>query len=268
MRRPAYTSAVLAKAMVGTMRFLPYRLRLVVARSRTASRIASRLLRDSAPEVVDVRGGPLAGARLELDLSREKAFLVGSHEPRIRRLLEELARPGMTAWDVGAHIGFFALVLARRCERVVAVEANPENARRLRRNVELNDAAVEVVEAAATDSTGVVELLRGPLSGTHRLAGTVGPRWKHDADETRTTVEATTFDELAVRFGTPDLIKIDIEGAEVAALRGATDVLREHPTIVCETHGAEIRATVEQILHDAGYRNIEAVDDDHLVATK
>jgi FkbM family methyltransferase len=253
---------------VAAMRFLPYPFRLAISRNKAASRLAARLVGEQPNRVVGVRSGPLAGLRLELNLSKEKSILIGTHEPRMRALLESSVEPEMTAWDIGAHIGFFSLVLARTCRTVIAVEAHPENARRLRRNVELNNAQIQIVEMAVADRPGQVVLTQGPMSGTHRLAGIDGPRWKDEAPDRTTSIQATTLDLLAKEYGFPDLVKIDIEGAEIVALRGASEVLQRHPVIVCETHGSDIRVTVEAILRSAGYGRIDNIDGDHLVARR
>jgi 16S rRNA A1518/A1519 N6-dimethyltransferase RsmA/KsgA/DIM1 with predicted DNA glycosylase/AP lyase activity len=83
---------------------------------------------------------------MDLSPTREKSFWSGGYERPIQDIVAALPLHGV-AWDIGAHIGFFTLLLAKRCH-VVAVEPSPDNAQRLRRNVMLNRAEVEVVDAA------------------------------------------------------------------------------------------------------------------------
>ena len=72
--------------------------------------------------------------------------------------------------------------------------------------------------------------------------------------EQQVTVHVTTLDSAEERFGRPDFIKMDIEGGEIAAIRGATAVLRDsRPLWLIELHDAVSRKYVRDILQSAGY---------------
>jgi hypothetical protein len=126
---------------------------------------------------VSVRGagGVARGATLELNLREEKALWAGLYEPVVGRVFADLVAPGATVYDVGAHIGFFSIVAAWRAGpagRVVAFEPDEENARRLRRHVELNGLThVRVAPYAVAETAGTARLLRGLGSAMSRLAG-------------------------------------------------------------------------------------------------
>ena len=90
-------------------------------------RAATRALGPVGTRVVRVLSGPLFMARMELELAREKAYWSGTYERATQAALCALARRDAVAWDLGAHIGFFSLLLARRCASVVAVEAAAAN---------------------------------------------------------------------------------------------------------------------------------------------
>jgi FkbM family methyltransferase len=182
---------------------------------------------------------------LEVHPEREKAFWTGVHEPHVQELLVRLAPAGGFAWDIGAHIGFFSVLLARAGARVLAVEPDPRTFPRLCRNVALNEAAIEPVNVAVAHEPGRAQLaIREESTSRVAFADWSGPT----AD-----VELTTLDELATRYGYPDLIKIDIEFSELQALRGGAATLARKPLIVCEVHGHK-RETVPPFLEERGYR--------------
>jgi len=236
------------------VRLVPYRFRPLLARMPFAARVYTRVFLPGGRQVVTIAGGPLHNARMELDLSREKAFWSGTHEPGVQAIIADLPIDSTDdVWDIGAHIGFFSLIFARRCQRVIAVEANSTNAERLRRNVALNDASVEVVEAAVAATSGTVLLELGLDSGTHRVVSTASghPGAPPRAAEER--VPAVTLDELLLRFGRPRLVKLDIEGGEVDALAGGVQLLQAGPVIVCEIHGPHAWEVVPARLAEAGF---------------
>jgi len=189
---------------------------------------------------VRVRGGELAGARLLLDLRYEKAYWLGSHEPAIQAALVRLVGRGDVVYDVGAHAGFFA-VLAQRAAgeagRIVAFEANPDVAERLRTNLALNGGApARVVARPVAAKSGPVVFVAGPTPQADSLRPPVvlagNPR------RPSLELDAVTLDEmLEAGERSPDLIKIDVEGAELAVLQGARKAITSvRPQIVCELH--------------------------------
>jgi hypothetical protein len=77
---------------------------------------------------------------------------------------------------------------------------------------------------------------------------------KSSTGEQEIAVEATTLDGACARFGRPDFIKMDIEGGEVRALRGASHTLRHlRPGWLIELHGSEAEREVKSLLEEAGY---------------
>lgn len=142
-------------------------------------------------------------------------------------------RPGARVFDVGAHQGVVALVLGRIVGgrgAVIAVEAEAHNARVARLNADANRARnVTVVHAAAAArgrrSVRFVESLNGRVVES-RAAGSV-------------EVIAVSLDELAERYGHPDVVLIDVEGYEGEVLRGAHQVIGAARSDFCvEVHEA------------------------------
>ena len=139
-------------------------------------------------------------------------------------------RPGDVALDLGAHIGYYTLSLARLVGpsgKGLAFEPAPSNFALLKRNVELNGYAnVELVNAAVSDRPGQLRLYRSAdNAGDHRL---------HVASEDRASVEAdvgTADDVFRGRRGGVDFVKMDVQGGEGAALEGMIDALARSPRV-------------------------------------
>jgi FkbM family methyltransferase len=160
-------------------------------------------------------------------------------EPAEEAFVERFLQPGMTVVDAGAHGGFYSL-LARRIVgsggRVIAFEPSPRDRRRLALNLRLNRFLdVRVIPAALGESEGETDFYV-----VHGLeTGFGGRRRPHVAGRIRTIrVPLTTLDHSLERAGivAVDLVKIDVEGGELAVLRGAERLLGNprRPVILCE----------------------------------
>ena len=150
------------------------------------------------------------------------------YEVEIKDLLHDLIRPGMTVFDVGAHVGYYTLMAARLVGpsgRVYAFEAEPENYAILKKNVELNGYTnVTCIPKAVSNQSGVLTLyVSSQGNDRHTIindprAISLGPKRE---------VPAITLDEFAASVGWPqvDVIKMDVEGAEPMALVGMSRLL-------------------------------------------
>lgn len=144
--------------------------------------------------------------------------------------------------DVGANIGYFSLIAASvvgKNGKVLAVEANPQNADRIRDNIKLNNMeCIDVIDKAAGRDFGDIKFWT-PLSGNSN-----GGTWVYDCDPGAESgykilnVPVTKLDhEVSSRTETiPKLIKIDTEGEEIGVLEGAKGLLdgAKVPFVVCE----------------------------------
>lgn len=214
------------------------------------------------PVEVTVAAGPLAGARLSLDLKAEKTLWLGNYEPELMLAIQRFGREGMLAYDVGANIGYVSLALARHAgERgsVVAFEPLPANLARLRSNLERNreGARVTVVGAAVADRSGNSEFLVHPSGGMGKLAGVAGRQAEYRGT---VSVEQLKLDDwFSDQVGAkPDLVKIDVEGGEGLVLRGMQELLgTARPVLLVELHGQQAAEQALESLQRAGYRVLE-----------
>lgn len=199
---------------------------------------------------------------IELDLYSaayltKQLLLDGAYEERPGFLPE----PGQTVVDCGAHQGLFALRAAARVGpegRVVAVEAYPPNAALLRRNALKARAPIVVVEAAALAQNGEIVLwVTEDVSGGQTTAPDVIPT----AGRRPLRVPARRLDEILAEAGVlhPDLVKVDVEGAALEALGGASRALQRGPRLVVEVEGGpEQEARARDWLAARGY-NVQIV---------
>jgi len=151
--------------------------------------------------------------------------------PELELLGRSGLRPGARVFDLGAHQGVVALMLARltgATGQVIAVEAVAHNANIAGENVRLNQAEnLVVLHAAAADKPGTLEFEDG--GGSHVATG--------QGDWTSTSVEAVTVDGLAEKFGVPDVLFLDVEGYEEHVLNGAQRTLESRrPDCFVEIH--------------------------------
>ncbi|MFO1350233.1 MAG: FkbM family methyltransferase [Gammaproteobacteria bacterium] len=192
--------------------------------------------------------GPLRGLRW-IPGSRYPWLLAGIYERRVQALLCRLVQPGQTVYDVGANVGFYIALAARlvgAAGRVLAFEPEPRNQGYLRRHLALNgmNRQVQVIEAAVAERSG-----RGYLRDTTNPA--MGALAEEGAP-----VALVALDDFAARRGVrpPDLIKIDVEGAESRVLQGAARLLADaRPALILAAHGWRQHEACWRLLVEFGY---------------
>jgi FkbM family methyltransferase len=185
-------------------------------------------------------GGPLGGQSMRVNWALHKTYVFGTYEPGVVQGLEELIRPGWTAVDVGANIGYFTLLMANRVGpqgKVIAFEPLAENFRILQENIQLNGHTNVVAENLALMSRTERIELRSATPGAITWVASV--RIDQNSAVESQSVEAVTLDEYVQKKGIAkvDFLKIDVEGAEASVLEGATNVLnRDKPILLIEMH--------------------------------
>ncbi len=160
----------------------------------------------------------------------------GFWEPSISVVLERSLKPGMTAVDIGANVGYFSLLMASRVTpggRVVSIEANPAMAGLLRETIAMNDLETTVAlhNVAAADQAGELDFYIIPDRNLNSCI--LLDEWRGKVDPTRLSrVRAAAADDILADLGPIDLIKIDVEGAEHLVWKGLKRTLANNPGIV------------------------------------
>lgn len=199
--------------------------------------------------VVPVVRGPLRGLRWVVGTAPHGAWLGRLEADALADFAAHLDADAIV-WDVGANVGLYTLAAARRARRVVAFEPAPENVAALTRHVSINRLGnVEIVAAAVSNVDGTARLAAGASPSEFRLA---------DQGE---SVRCVTLDAWRRASGAPapDVIKIDVEGAESTVLDGAAETIRSaRPRIYLAVHDGQHRPCEERLrawgyqLHVAG----------------
>jgi len=200
-----------------------------VCRFRGQARVGVGLVRRLVTAEHAFRGPLGFGMRIDPEDYFQACMLLGFYDPLGVALARRFVRPGSTAVDGGAHIGYFTLLfaqLAGPAGRVVSFECDPRAATRLREHAALADARrVTIHEAALHD--GSVDTLMLNLPDQLGWSTVRADHWV--PADARVAVEATSLDAALDRDGVAaadvSFMKLDVEGAELEALRGAAATL-------------------------------------------
>lgn len=245
------------------------------AASGVKARVNEYFYNRRLPIVVTLTDFEAAGVRFEIS-NRVETFRVLEHGGETEytgAMLQDL-RSDDILFDVGANIGMVALHAAKIC-RTIAFEPDPSIRRRLAVNTALNpDRAFAVEPIAISDTNGSVDLYTDGDDGN-------SPSLVHQRGETgRVSVSARSLDSLIAegRIPRPTVLKLDIEGAEILALRGAQQLLTapERPrALFIEVHDTFLPGfgssaeEVYTLLEEFGYTNAtyraERWDQTHLI---
>lgn len=194
--------------------------------------------------------GPCRGLRYKIFPGYGWAYLYGNWERKVTRIFEQRIRPGSTIYDLGANYGMHTLLFSKLVGpsgRVYAFEPNPEIFAALKEQLRLNGmtTVIPVCKAVSSDR-GEAWFDAAHHGGAGHLSIGSGTF----------KVETTSLDDFVFRDRErpPDFLKIDIEGAESSALRGAANVIKRYrPDMVIELHNPTEDRSVGAILKEHRY---------------
>lgn len=233
---------------------------LLRRRVRGAGRLAAGIYRGKPGRSVPAKLNGLRWEADPLDWLDQQVLAHGTYEPEITRLLIELVGSGGVLWDVGANAGVHALsVKATQPEaEVVAFEPSAAQYSRLLKNASLNGLEVQAFCIALYDLRGYrnLSIIDSGNSGHTSLVP-----WADATYAQEVPCWCDTGDDLVEQAGVPppDVVKIDVEGAELGVLRGMARLLRrkELRGIVFEAPEALLSQAghpVASLLTGAGFR--------------
>jgi FkbM family methyltransferase len=197
--------------------------------------------------VVPILQGRLRGKHWIAGSAIHRCWL-GFYEYEKQQLISREVQPNTVFHDVGANVGLYSLLAAELVGpgRVFAFEPVPRNLAYLRKHLALNRVTnVEVLALAVSDQNGIAPF-------QVEQSGFMG----HLSNEGGIMVPTTTLDSLVEngKVLPPNYIKMDIEGAELLALRGARETFRRYrPLLFLATHGRKVHVECCQLLESWGY---------------
>jgi FkbM family methyltransferase len=212
---------------------------------------------------VTMTNGLGAGLKFNAGLSNPD-YALGTNELPVQQALASCLKPGDTFYDIGANVGFFTVIGAKlvgASGRVYAFEPVRENVAIIQRNIKLNNFHnVTVLEKAVSSSTGQGELLLAEYAGGHTLLTAGTPPDVRGVMR----VDLVAIDDLVAQqtLPPPDVVKIDVEGAELDVLHGMSQTLQHfQPTIIYEVDDSDResfkrkRQDIEEFIRSIGYKS-------------
>jgi len=204
-----------------------------------------------------IPSGILKGKKFLLTYDEAKRYWHGGFEPGLLETFKEYVSSGMTVYDVGANLGFHSLalgVLVGERGKVFGFEPNPSILARLKNNISLNGAAknVEAVGYAVLDREGEIGFSVSEVHHAQSQVAELVPLANGVGFARTIRILAITLDAFVFERSqpAPDIVKIDIEGAEHLAIEGMRRILREcRPLLFVELHNfVAAKAALETLL--------------------
>jgi FkbM family methyltransferase len=217
-------------------------------------------------------------------------LLTNRHEPETTHHIQALTKQGMTVLDIGGHVGYYTRMASRLVGangRVIAFEPHPRNVATLRQNTaHLNN--VTILQVALAEQEGTAELYdylmmsaSGSLHYDEKIRDVqraqmsdmdIAPRAK-DFQPQKFTVRTARVDDLLAELAIErvDVIKMDIEGAEMGALRGMQQTIARSPrlSLIMEYNPLGLQAfdndpvsALQEVLN-MGFRTLHILESDH-----
>lgn len=218
--------------------------------------------------IIPILQGHLRGSKWIVGAGTHGCWL-GSYELEKQSLFVKVISTGKVVYDIGANVGFYTLLASKLVGEdgiVYAFEPLEENLQLLKKHIQINQLRnVIIIPIAISDVSGDVHFSRAE----NRSQGKI-------AEGGEVIVKSNTIDNLVEQgiIRKPDYIKIDIEGAELAALNGAKRILAEcDPEIFLATHSKYLHEKCSNFLINLGYHvapinNAAGESTDELYVTK
>jgi FkbM family methyltransferase len=256
----------------------------VMAALRTQKRYAA--YQRQRPTEVEIGNGTVQARMLVADQVEYARCLSFQEDQQIIHAILDRLAPGCVYWDIGASIGIYTVLTAKKVGptgHIVAFEPEKRSFQRLQENIGHNRLTnVSAYNLALGSKTATMSLVITDVtsSGTHTLVGKKASTPPNGQTIHQQSVQVFPGDKLRQDAGLPlpNVVKIDVEGAEEDVLLGIRETLSqpECHTVMCEVHFAILAANgqtdapkrIESFLTDCGFQRKRWIDRSHLIVYK
>lgn len=206
--------------------------------------------------------GPNRGLRFRLDLHQfiEPNYLLGTYEKDVVSAVASLCKKDWVVWDCGVYLGYYSALFGQLAKEVIAFEPDPRNLKRARENLQRNGITnVRLIPAAIGSPETTVDFVISNDTNSHIQGVFIGidrnDYLTRERNDGTILVRSISLDEALDEFPAPNLIKIDIEGAEGEALKYTARLCREvRPIIILELHNPECDRAAWEFSGRANYK--------------
>ncbi|NJR71825.1 MAG: FkbM family methyltransferase [Gammaproteobacteria bacterium] len=161
-----------------------------------------------------------------------RKIILGMYESQEKNFLLNETRPSDVCLDIGANIGFYSFLFASKAKQVFAIEPILTNVKLMELTAAVNDIKnINIINALAADAEGELEFIQAKessLSGIKTKDFAVNLLSEYGVSDSETyTVRSVVIDKLDI--ASLDIVKIDVEGAELRVLKGMSKTIRKTP---------------------------------------
>lgn len=203
-----------------------------------------------------INGGPAAGLTFDIVLPLDKAIWAGTYEADFAMAISRGVMKGDVCYDVGGYRGYMSGIMALAgASKVIVFEPLPANQSALHRLCDLNPALNIVIEPIALgNEDGIVQLRVMPDSSMGKLVSSKFQSNTLGTGEIDVRIRSLDSMVRAMLLPPPQIIKIDVEGAELDVLLGAAELLkRDRPLVYLEAHSASLERACSRELEKYDY---------------
>ena len=168
-----------------------------------------------------------------------------SYEDELDLLFKASADVDYTLLDCGANYGYWSVLVSSKpygSQKAIAIEPSSANFAKLANNADINGGRFEVMKCAIGAARGTARL-SGMKHEAFSIAGS-----QDDGEEVPVIALDNLLDDGKVSSGTKFLIKLDVEGVEIEAIKGGARLLKEDSVLLCEEHGNDPKHTVSRFI--------------------
>jgi FkbM family methyltransferase len=247
------------KILRASVNFLPHEIRTWIKYMPGVAALQRWLVRhiiSGEPFLHTLNAGPAAGLLFEVKLPLDKAVWAGTYELEFAAAIAREVRRGDVCYDIGGYRGYMTGVMALAgASKVIVFEPLPANQQALRRLCELNPGLpIEVVPVAIGNIDGSIRLRVMADTSMGKLVSSSFQAEAASIGEMEVDIQRIDTQVERGKIPRPNLIKIDVEGAELEVLQGASGVMRSfRPLIFLEAHSAMLEKSCVQMLLDLDY---------------